>query len=406
MTLTFVFVSFFGLTICQAQSPTKSWAIGTWKGYWSWGEIMWTLIVSGPDGNEAGKFRGTYMWATEKQKSNTFPIPINIQDDILTFRTVSGDELVLKRISDYRMDGKFITKGKEPAVRFWKVEEEKAKVSSFLGNWEGAWANKLECNLEVLHADDTAITGIYKCKDLPEQKIKGGTSYINGELTFERKYAIWHSNLKWKFTYLFAQDNKKIIAELIDDSGWAINNATFTKKQKPAEIPIPEPAPKKEPGKVKIENGVITFAEPNTPTVKLEEVKTNFPSNSPKEILAIQGSIYGGEWRKDDNQWRGQILYLIPLSYDEATKEIRLLYVTNDEAIANSKPRKFIIGGIYNGSEGNAMKPITDKSDKPWARFFNIITAKQGDYNLRLFFSSESGADFFPVAKLPPAASK
>jgi hypothetical protein len=387
MVLMFVFVSFLGSTLCQAQS-SKAWAIGSWKGYWHWGDIMWTLIVSGPDGNEAGKLKGSYMWASKKQKSNMFPIPINVQDDTLTFRTVSGDELVLKRISDYRMDGKFKTKEKEHTVRFWKEGETKTSPSQ--GYYEGIWENELECNLEVLHIDTNAITGIYTCKDLPRENIKGGTGYVNGELTSERTYVVQQLKPEFQFSFLFKKGDEQIDARVLYNAR-TTNRASFTKKQKPAGIPILEPALKKEPGKVKIENGTIYFAEANTPTVRLEELKTNFPSDSPKEILGIQGKIYGGGDRPRT--------YLIPLGYDTGTKMLRLLKATANEG-TNFKPSKYTIGGVYNSSEGSSMKDVNSKPDAPPVLRFYIMPEKQG-YKLHIDWETGGGNDLFPVGEFP-----
>jgi hypothetical protein len=152
------------------------------------------------------------------------------------------------------------------------------------------------------------------------------------------------------------------------------------------------PTPKKEPGPVKIENGVIYFSEVNAPTVKLgEEAKINFPNDSPKEILGIQGRIYGGGDRPRT--------YLIPLGYDTGTRLLKLLKVTANEG-TKFKPSKYIIGGFYNGPEGSLMKDVNSKPDAPPVLRFYIIPEKQG-YKLRIDWETGGSNDLFPIAELP-----
>jgi hypothetical protein len=156
-----------------------------------------------------------------------------------------------------------------------------------------------------------------------------------------------------------------------------------------------EPAAKKEQGKVRVEiqNGVISFPETNAPSVNMKDLKFNFPSDSPKEIKAIQGKIYGGGIRP--------MQYLIPLGYDSETKIIRLLKTTANEE-TKSKPSKYTIGGTYNGSEGTSMKNVNDKPDVPVLLRFYIIPVEQQGYKLRIVW--ETGGhivDLSPVAELP-----
>ena len=160
-----------------------------------------------------------------------------------------------------------------------------------------------------------------------------------------------------------------------------------------AETTISESIPEKKRGAVKIENGVIYFPEANAPTVKLDEVKTNFSSDSPKEILAIKGKIYGG----------GDLptTYLIPLGYDTGTKTLRLLKTTANEG-TKFKPSKYTIGGVYNGSEGSSMKDVNSKPDAPPVLRFYIMPEKQG-YKLHIEWETGGGDDLFPVAELPIA---
>ena len=177
------------------------------------------------------------------------------------------------------------------------------------------------------------------------------------------------------------------------------NSATFTKKQEIAEISIPEPAPKKEPGKIKIENGFVVFPQDNTPDVKIkEDLKFSLSPDSPEEIRAIQGKIYGTKRGEDE-----KMIYLIPAGYDSGIKKIKLLYVTDNKG-TQWKPEKTIIEGIYHGSEGSAVKNINDKSDKPWARL-HIISEKQSS-KLRLAWETGGNTDFFPVAEFPVTTNK
>jgi hypothetical protein len=217
-----VLAIFLGSSLCQAQISPESWVVGTWKGYVDWAKGIWVLEIVEKD----GRLAGSVMWATENSKM--FATPINLAGNKLTFQNFSKEEFSLDRISDNRMDGKLKSaKGTELNVRFWK--EGLTKNSPFLGNWEGVWANNLECSLQVLFVDDTAMTGIYSCKDLPEKNIKGGTNYVNGELAFERKYFVWKTYQKEKFTFIFAQGGREILAEFYSN-GWVGNSATFKKK--------------------------------------------------------------------------------------------------------------------------------------------------------------------------------
>jgi hypothetical protein len=135
---------------------------------------------------------------------------------------------------------------------------------------------------------------------------------------------------------------------------------------------VVEPAPKKEPGRIKVENGFIVFPEDKMPDVKIkEDLKYSLSPEAPEEIVAIQTKIYGTRRPAGD-----KMNYLIPAGYDSQTKRIKLLYVTN-----------------------NKVKYVTDKSDKPWARLY-ILPEKQG-FMLRLAWQTGGNADFFPVADLP-----
>lgn len=165
-----------------------------------------------------------------------------------------------------------------------------------------------------------------------------------------------------------------------------------------AELPISAPAPKKEQEKIKIENGIISFPEADAPSVNIKDLKFSFSSDSPAEILAVRGKIYG--WRSSRTD---QATYLIPLEYDSGTKSIKLLYVSDNKG-TQYKPTQFTAGGVYNGSEGSAVKPVNDKSDKPWARFY-ILPEKQNS-KLRLAWQTGGDADFLPVAELPPLTTK
>lgn len=162
---------------------------------------------------------------------------------------------------------------------------------------------------------------------------------------------------------------------------------------------IPESAPKKEKGKIKNENGFIVFPQDNAPDVKIkEDLKFSLSPDSPEEIRAIQGKIYATRRGEDE-----KVIYLIPTGYDSGTKRIRLLYNTDNKG-TQWKPEKTIIEGIYNGSEGSAVKSVNNKSDKPWARL-HIFPEKQS-LKLRLAWESGGNTDFFPVAELPITTSK
>jgi hypothetical protein len=229
-----VFVLFLGLTLCQAQS-SKPWVVGKWRGFENWTKNSWMLeIVEKQD----GKLSGSFMWISEKSKM--YPISINLDsNNTLIFQNASKEEFVLKRSSDRRMDGKYMDKnGKERKIKFWK--DEGASTSPFLGYREGTWVeNNLETSLEVLFMDETAISGIYKATQDAKVSWWG---YVNGELTSAGKYLVQQLDPAYQFTFFFKKGGEIVDASVIYNGG-TTNNATFTKKQKPAEIPIPEPAP-------------------------------------------------------------------------------------------------------------------------------------------------------------------
>jgi hypothetical protein len=126
----------------------------------------------------------------------------------------------------------------------------------------------------------------------------------------------------------------------------------------------------------------------------MKDLKFSFPSDSPTEIKAIQRKIYGS-----GSSSTGQVIYLIPLEYDLGTKTIKVLYVTNNKG-TQWKPAIIKAGGVYNGLEGSALKPVNDKSDNPWVHFYTVPAEK--GYNLRLLWaSSGSNTNLRPVAELP-----
>lgn len=51
---------------------------------------------------------------------------------------------------------------------------------------------------------------------------------------------------------------------------------------------------------VKIENGVISFPEADTPSVNMKDLKFSFPADSPGEILGIQGKIFGKKLHREE----------------------------------------------------------------------------------------------------------
>jgi hypothetical protein len=145
---------------------------------------------------------------------------------------------------------------------------------------------------------------------------------------------------------------------------------------------------------VKIENGVISFLGADVPSGNTKDLNFSFPPDSPKEILAIHGKIY--RWKSSRTD---QVAYLIPLEYNLGTKTITLLYVSNNKG-TQYEPTKITVGGVYNGSEGSAVKPVNDKTDKPWARFY--ILPEQQNSKLRLAWQAGGDSDFSPVAEIFP----
>jgi hypothetical protein len=125
-------------------------------------------------------------------------------------------------------------------------------------------------------------------------------------------------------------------AQLLDP----VKNEPSTNVSRPT---IPEPAPKKEQGKVKIENGVISFPEQSLQGViiNLSQLKFSFPSDTPKEIMGIKGKLF-----KSDNSPD----YVIPVSYNSSTREIDL-YCLWEQSSANGKPLQYHRRGTFNPEE-------------------------------------------------------
>jgi hypothetical protein len=145
--------------------------------------------------------------------------------------------------------------------------------------------------------------------------------------------------------------------------------------------------------RVRVENGIVTFSEEDTPNINIKDLKFNFAPDAPEAIKAIQGKVFGSGVDK-----KGQAIYLIPLEYDSATKVIKLLYVTNNKG-TQYKPTKLTAAGVFNGLEGNSIKPVGDNSEKPWAHFYTVPVDK--GYNLRLLWaSSGSVTNLYPVAEV------
>lgn len=153
---------------------------------------------------------------------------------------------------------------------------------------------------------------------------------------------------------------------------------------------------------VKIENDVISFLGADVPSVNIKDLKFSFPPNSPEEILAIKGKIYGGKSKtgRGDDQ---RTIYLIPLGYDLETKKIKILYITNNYGTSTKiNPEKTPLEGMYNGLlEGASLKGfVTLYILKP--------TGTYKEHRIRLRFYGADG-DFPPVAELPipaPAPKK
>jgi hypothetical protein len=196
----------------------------------------------------------------------------------------------------------------------------------------------------------------------------------------------WRLYLKKGLPVLYANDSFE--ADFQEAGNKNVPNGTSMRAS------VVEPAPKKEPGRIKVENGFIVFPEDKMPDVKIkEDLKYSLSPEAPEEIVAIQTKIYGTRRPAGD-----KMNYLIPAGYDSQTKRIKLLYVTNNKG-TQWDPIKILIDGIYSGSDGSPVKYVTDKSDKPWARLY-ILPEKQG-FMLRLAWQTGGNADFFPVADLP-----
>lgn len=160
-----------------------------------------------------------------------------------------------------------------------------------------------------------------------------------------------------------------------------------------AEIPASMILIKKEQEKLRVENGIMIFPEPDMPQVAIKDLKFNFSPDSPSEILSAKGKIF--KWESDRTE---QVTYLIPLEFDIATSTVKLLYVTNNKGTKYG-PVKLVISGVYNGSEGSNVKPEKDKSNNPWAQFY--IIPKGNTVEPRLLWPSGNNAYFFFFSELP-----
>jgi hypothetical protein len=211
-----------GIAKSQLSSPELRWAIGKWKGFQHLSKSVRVLEIVEKD----GKLNGSFMLATEKSKMA--PIPVNISGDTLIFQNASREDFVLKRVSDNRMDGKYTNIiGRDKIVRFWKEGQE--APNSRLGSFEGKWASGWETTLDILYIDENAMTIFFTTKDRPD-KGRGITYYANCESPFKGKYSFINPDGKYKTTIQFTQGDQKLLIEAVDGSGWAGDQATFTKK--------------------------------------------------------------------------------------------------------------------------------------------------------------------------------
>jgi hypothetical protein len=160
----------------------------------------------------------------------------------------------------------------------------------------------------------------------------------------------------------------------------------------PQEILSSRIAPKKSPEKMKIEDGIISFPETDVPRVITKDLKLSFPADSPERIRLIQGKIY-----RFFSENTGQATYLIPLGYDQGTKVIRFLFITNNKG-TRFQPARMTIEGIYSESAEIALKPIGIKNDNPWAQL--RMVPKDKGLELQLLWPSGSQSDLSFFAEL------
>jgi CubicO group peptidase (beta-lactamase class C family) len=156
---------------------------------------------------------------------------------------------------------------------------------------------------------------------------------------------------------------------------------------------VVKPTPKKKPERVIIENGIIFFPEDDMQDVNIKELRFSFASDTPAEVLAIKGKVYGK--KKVEGQ---KMMYLIPLEFNAGTRKIRLLYVSDNKG-TGSKPVRYPVEGTYDGSNDIVLKPAGSKPDQPWASLYMGPEKQRG--NLRLDWDVGGSTPFVPVAELP-----
>jgi hypothetical protein len=139
---------------------------------------------------------------------------------------------------------------------------------------------------------------------------------------------------------------------------------------------------------VKIENSIIIFPEQSMKSVaiNLSKLKFSFPSNSPKEIMAMKGKLFFG---KDISS----SCYIVPLGYDSNTKEINLL--TAWETGPDGKPFNAFLNGPFN-PEGTILRAVITVNRRGSVEY-TLNFLKNGKFRIRTNLGADS--EFTPVAE-------
>ncbi|HEX2974433.1 MAG TPA: hypothetical protein VHO68_00720 [Bacteroidales bacterium] len=155
------------------------------------------------------------------------------------------------------------------------------------------------------------------------------------------------------------------------------------------EIPIPQPAPKKDPWVVKIENGFVVFPDPEINDVYLDSLNFNFSIDSPPEILKMQKRVFIQRLKTKG----GGAIYLIPIGYDSKTREISLLFLNNRGS--DGKPQEYILKGKYN-AEGTSLKNVINQKSYDFSGRLQVSGSK-----VSLIWANGSGTDLFGDVSIP-----
>jgi len=125
-------------------------------------------------------------------------------------------------------------------------------------------------------------------------------------------------------------------------------------------------------------------------------LKNEISSEAPQEIFALKEKIFTGRYEGKSGK-KGPVTYIILFHFNNQTKKIKYLYVSDNEG-TSSKPTKAIVEGTYTGIENNPLKYASDNSGKPWVEF-SILNSDKGTQIKFHYLRSNSDVLFQPIAE-------